>query len=106
MRTLFIKEVTENVTYLGRRGVYTTTNGLSIAYISGVFGDGMSNEPHCYTETDLNILQAQSGVMNGIDILITSQWPSDVLRYVKKPDFKAINKDLAKSMYKPLPKNK
>ena len=81
-------EVTENVTYLGRRGVYTTTNGLSIAYISGVFGDGMSNEPHCYTETDLNILQAQSGVMNGIDILITSQWPSDVLRYVKKPDFK------------------
>ena len=24
----------------------------------------------------------------------------------KKPDFKAINKDLAKSMYKPLPKNK
>ena len=81
-------EVTENVTYLGRRGVYTTTNGLSLAYISGVFGGGVSNKPHCYTESDLNILKAQSGVLNGIDILITNEWTADIIKYVKKPDGK------------------
>lgn len=80
--------VTDNVTYLGRRGVYTTTNGLSIAYLSGVFGGGVSNKPHCYTESDLNILQAQSGVLNGVDILITNEWPADVFRYIKKPEEK------------------
>lgn len=78
--------VTDNVTFLGRRGVYTTTSGLSVAYISGVFGDDVSNKPHCFTESDINVLQAQAGVMNGIDILLTNQWPVQVMKFVKKPD--------------------
>ena len=82
-------EVTDNVTYLGRRGIYTTTSGLSIAYISGVFGDGSSNKPHCYTESDLNILHAQSGIMAGVDVLLTNEWPADVMRYIKAPGFTA-----------------
>ena len=82
-------EVCENVTYLGRRGVYTTTSGLSIAYLSGVKG-GTSNSSssHCYSESDLHILRAQSGVLNGVDILINNEWPSDVTKHVKVGDVK------------------
>ena len=78
-------EVCENVWYLGRRGIYTTTGGLNIAYLSGLWGEG--RDAHCYTESDLAIMHAQAGITNGIDILLTSEWPADVMRYVAKPDF-------------------
>eukprot|EP00116_Pleurobrachia_bachei_P001584 sb/3461846/ len=77
-------QVADNVIYLGRRGVYTTTSGLSVAYLSGQYSE-KGGSAHTYTASDLSVLHAQAGIIHGVDILITSEWPEHILKYVKGP---------------------
>ncbi|XP_055380214.1 CWF19-like protein 1 homolog [Condylostylus longicornis] len=72
-------DICSNITYLGKRGLYTLSNGIKIAYVSGVESDQSSDIS--FDESDINfvadICLASKGNLNdyrGIDILITSQW--------------------------------
>ncbi|CAG9865148.1 unnamed protein product [Phyllotreta striolata] len=75
-------EICPNVYYLGKRGIYTDTKGLKIAYISGISGNN-STDPWTYTEKDVKELCDASVIgkssSRGIDILLTSQWPSNII---------------------------
>lgn len=68
-----------NVIYLGRKGVFTTASGLKIVYLSGKEGEYADD---CHFSTDsINDLIAQVTSVpdfRGVDILLTSQWPSGV----------------------------
>lgn len=69
----------------GKRGLYTVSSGLKIAYVSGVEQSENSNS-ECHFNADdcravknscLNSKTAM-GDYRGIDILLTSQWPSGI----------------------------
>jgi hypothetical protein len=87
-------ELCENVTYLGRRGTYTGSSGLSIAYLSGmeqVIADNSGNaaveasdKATSFMATDVNDLRLSLGTdgkYSGIDLLLTSEWPKGVDKY-------------------------
>jgi len=74
-------ELCPNITYLGRRGVYTTGTGLSIAYLSGMEGPTSDTT---FTQKDIEDLRQPRMNDNsflGVDILLTSQWPRGVEKY-------------------------
>lgn len=60
------KDIKTNLTYLGRFGIFTTTEGITIAFVTGY-------EPELDSHLD-EILSKVQGKQ--IDILITYQWPS------------------------------
>lgn len=67
--------------YLGKRGLYTSSGGLKIAYISGIASESDENSNN-FTIKDASALHdvCVRGNPNfrGVDILLTSQWPSGV----------------------------
>lgn len=79
-------EICANLTYLGRRGLYTSSTGVKIAYVSGI--EVADTEPT--TEWNFKIDDVKSvtnaclasnhtvGDYRGVDVLITSQWPDGV----------------------------
>lgn len=77
-------EICPNLTYLGRRGLYTVSSGLKIAYVSGTeSNDSESNSISNFKVEDLKAVanaclasNHTAGDYRGVDILITSQWPS------------------------------
>lgn len=77
-------EICPNLTYLGRRGLYTVSSGLKIAYVSGLESrDSEANSLSSFKMDDVkavaNACLASNntlGEYRGIDILISSQWPS------------------------------
>lgn len=76
-------EICPNLTYLGRRGLYTVSSGLKIAYVSGMEArDCVQNSIYNFRVDDVNavadacLASNNTGDYRGIDILITSQWPS------------------------------
>lgn len=79
-------EICPNLTYLGRRGLYTTSSGLKIAYISGVESPDSESSSHSNFKTeDVKSVttaclasNASTGDYRGIDILMTNQWPEGV----------------------------
>ncbi|XP_068163064.1 CWF19-like protein 1 [Antennarius striatus] len=80
-------ELAANITYLGRRGVFTGASGLQIAYVSGREAGQEPAPPHCFTPTDVAALLAPltgSNKFRGVDVLLTSQWPQGVCRYGNK----------------------
>ncbi|XP_034019142.1 CWF19-like protein 1 [Thalassophryne amazonica] len=82
-------ELTENITYLGRRGVFTGASGLQIAYVSGREAHQEPAPAHCFTSKDLLALVTpltSSSKFRGVDILLTSQWPRGVWHYGNYPD--------------------
>ncbi|KAM6895333.1 CWF19-like protein 1 [Xenentodon cancila] len=82
-------ELAENITYLGRRGVFTGASGLQIAYVSGQEAQQDPAPAHCFTSKDLTALVApltSSSKFRGVDILLTSQWPRGVWNYGNNPD--------------------
>ncbi|CAB1421776.1 unnamed protein product [Pleuronectes platessa] len=82
-------ELAENITYLGRRGVFTGVSGLQIAYVSGREAPQEPAPAHCYTAKDLTALVApltSSSKFRGVDILLTSQWPRGVWHYANNPE--------------------
>ncbi|XP_035282640.1 CWF19-like protein 1 isoform X1 [Anguilla anguilla] len=82
-------ELAENITYLGRRGIFTGVSGLQIAYVSGREAQAEPAPAHCFTPKDLSALAAplvSNSKFRGVDILLTSQWPRGVWQYGNSPD--------------------
>ncbi|KAM3588271.1 uncharacterized protein V6R79_025226 [Siganus canaliculatus] len=82
-------ELAENITYLGRRGLFTGVSGLQIAYVSGREALQEPAPAHCFTSKDLSALVAPltgNSKFRGVDILLTSQWPRGVWHYGNKPE--------------------
>lgn len=79
-------EICPNLTYLGRRGLYTVSSGVKIAYVSGVEAkDGAESTEWNFNDTDVKSVitsclasNNSAGDYRGIDILMTSQWPAGV----------------------------
>lgn len=78
-------EICTNLTYLGRRGVYTLSSGVKIAYLSGFEAAGAaesSGSEHEFTKADVLavrnsclVSKNSSTEYRGVDVLLTSQWP-------------------------------
>uniref|UniRef100_A0A3B5A154 CWF19-like protein 1 n=1 Tax=Stegastes partitus TaxID=144197 RepID=A0A3B5A154_9TELE len=82
-------ELAENITYLGRRGVFTGVSGLQIAYVSGREALQEPAPAHCFTSKDLSALVTPltgNSKFRGVDILLTSQWPRGVWHFGNNPD--------------------
>lgn len=78
-------ELCPNMSYLGKRGVFTTSDGLRIAYISGS-GDGPSD--NTFSEADVTCvrdvcLRGQAN-FKGVDILLSSAWPQGISNFHNK----------------------
>lgn len=77
-------EICPNLTYLGRRGLYTVSSGLRIAYVSGIEApDSESTSIYNFKMDDVKSVanaciasNNTSGEYRGIDILMSSQWPN------------------------------
>ncbi|KAH8336930.1 hypothetical protein KR059_008551, partial [Drosophila kikkawai] len=78
-------EICTNLTYLGRRGVYTLSSGVKIAYLSGFEaanpGESSGSE---FEFTKADVLTVRNSCLvskncsteyRGVDVLLTSQWP-------------------------------
>ncbi|XP_056131910.1 CWF19-like protein 1 [Lampris incognitus] len=82
-------ELAENITYLGRRGVFTGASGLQIAYVSGREALQDPAPAHCFTPNDLSALVSpllNNSKFKGVDILLTPQWPRGVWLYGNTPE--------------------
>ncbi|XP_044518811.1 CWF19-like protein 1 isoform X1 [Gracilinanus agilis] len=74
-------ELAENITYLGRKGVFTGASGLQIAYLSGTESLAEPSPPYSFTSKDVCSLQAalrSTSQFKGVDVLLTSPWPKGV----------------------------
>ncbi|XP_059843563.1 CWF19-like protein 1 isoform X4 [Hypanus sabinus] len=77
-------ELAENITYLGRKGIFTGVSGLQIVYLSGTEAQNDPAPAYCFTSSDVITLKTSltaSSSFKGVDILLTSQWPKGVWRY-------------------------
>lgn len=86
-------EICQNLTYLGKRGLYAASSGLKIAYLSGVEKASTENKDIYFNEHDVisiknSCLKGQPS-FRGVDILLTSPWPEDITNLdSKKPECK------------------
>ncbi|KFQ26910.1 CWF19-like 1, partial [Merops nubicus] len=74
-------ELAENITYLGRRGFYSGTSGLQIAYLSGT--EAQEEPAPAYSFSAKDVVELKMSLLSnpnfkGVDILLTSPWPRDV----------------------------
>uniref|UniRef100_V9KJE3 CWF19-like protein 1 n=1 Tax=Callorhinchus milii TaxID=7868 RepID=V9KJE3_CALMI len=82
-------ELAENITYLGRKGVFTGASGLQIAYLSGTEAQNEPAPSYCFTSKDVTTLMSSltaNSKFKGVDILLTSEWPKGVWQYGNNPD--------------------
>ncbi|XP_066929063.1 CWF19-like protein 1 [Clytia hemisphaerica] len=83
------QEIYDNVLHLGRKGIFKTSSGLSIAYVSG--NENKTQNTLSFTKFDIDKLKEQimrDDQFNGVDILMTSSWPKgmdSVLRVEEAP---------------------
>ncbi|GAB0092798.1 CWF19-like protein 1 homolog [Sergentomyia squamirostris] len=72
-------EICPNLTYLGKSGIYVTSSGMKIAYVSGKEGEKSTKVTFSAEDTKsvkMSCLVGKiAGDYRGIDILLTSQWP-------------------------------
>ncbi|KAI4504302.1 hypothetical protein M0802_000773 [Mischocyttarus mexicanus] len=92
-------EICQNLTYLGRRGLYVATSGLKIAYISGIESNKTDFKEICFQKNDVvsvkNACLKGQPSFRGVDILLSSPWPTGITDLdPKKPDFKYDGSDL------------
>lgn len=74
-------EICSNLSYLGKRGLYTTSTGLRIAYLSGI--ESSTDASHSWTFNKKDVIAVRdscltsktSGDYRGVDILVTAQEP-------------------------------
>nr|XP_060613883.1 CWF19-like protein 1 [Anolis sagrei ordinatus] len=74
-------ELAENITYLGRKGVFSGASGLQIAYLSGTESTQEPAPAHSFSAHDVAELRASllsAPGFKGVDILLTSPWPRGV----------------------------
>lgn len=75
-------EVCANLTYLGKRGLYTASSGVKIAYLSGT--EGSTSDDLHFDLSDAELVRNACLSSNlasdfrGVDILMTSQWPKGI----------------------------
>ncbi|KAG7201776.1 hypothetical protein KM043_004496 [Ampulex compressa] len=86
-------EICQNLTYLGKRGLYTASSGLKIAYISGMECNSPEYNPVCFNECDVvsikNACLKGQPSFRGIDVLLSSPWPQGITNLdPNKPNFK------------------
>ncbi|GAV03045.1 hypothetical protein RvY_13528 [Ramazzottius varieornatus] len=76
------EDLVPNVTYLGRRGIFTFTSGLKVAYLSGAESSDLSGDKSeiTFTQRDVEEVVTLAGGNSciGFDLLLTSQWPANV----------------------------
>ncbi|XP_072942525.1 CWF19-like protein 1 [Epargyreus clarus] len=77
-------EIAPNIIYMGRRGLFTTSSEIKIAYLSGLSRRELGKEvPMCMFEPSDCLavrdacLRGQSE-FRGVDVLITNLWPAGV----------------------------
>lgn len=77
------EELCDNVTYLGKSGLFTSTSGLTIAYISGKDGGEKDDFSHFSIKDIQNLQDKITSAKNftGVDMLLTSVWPKGVSQY-------------------------
>ncbi|KAL6267642.1 hypothetical protein P5V15_000716 [Pogonomyrmex californicus] len=86
-------DICHNLTYLGKRGLYTTSSGLKIVYLSGIEKVSMENKAIHFDEHDVvsvrnSCLKGQPS-FRGVDILLTSPWPEGIINLdPNKPEYK------------------
>lgn len=78
-------EICQNLTYLGKRGLYTASSGLKIAYLSGIEKTTNENKFISFDEQDVvsvknSCLKGQPS-FRGVDILLTSPWPDGIINH-------------------------
>ncbi|XP_077180287.1 CWF19-like protein 1 isoform X3 [Paroedura picta] len=81
-------ELAENITYLGRKGVFSGASGLQIAYLSGVESLQEPAPAHCFSSKDVADLKTSllsTPKFKGVDILLTSCWPRGVEKFGNSP---------------------
>lgn len=78
-------EICPNLTYLGRRGLYTVSSGLRIAYVGGTEATNKDDDQAFHFNVDdvkavtnACLATGNAGEYRGVDILISSQWPTGV----------------------------
>ncbi|VDN18816.1 unnamed protein product, partial [Gongylonema pulchrum] len=71
-----------NLTFLGKKGILNTADGLQVAYLSGVEGPQSSSFQFVRDDIKdlLNIVTARSGFL-GFDLLLTGMWPAEVSKF-------------------------
>ncbi|KAK7582510.1 hypothetical protein V9T40_013955 [Parthenolecanium corni] len=78
-------ELAPDITYLGKRGLFTTNSGLTIAYVSGIEDSSVSSEcqitPEDIERTRNACVKTQQAAYRGTDILLTSTWPENVTKF-------------------------
>lgn len=67
---------------VGKRGIYNTSGGLKIAYLSGIQASGVKTKCFEFNKEDViglrdMCLRGQPN-FRGVDVLLTSQWPKNV----------------------------
>ncbi|XP_055610730.1 CWF19-like protein 1 homolog [Uranotaenia lowii] len=91
-------DICPNLSLLGKRGIFTTSSGLKIAYVSGVEAgqsDTNGSVPDWkFTREDVVTVRdsclagkSNMGDYRGVDLLLTSQWPEAI-----KPNVKCTSK--------------
>lgn len=77
-------ELCHNVTYLGKKGMFTGSSGLQIAYLSGLESSEAKGDDTHFCNEDISSLTLpvlSDSKFQGVDVLITAQWPSGVDKY-------------------------
>lgn len=73
--------------FIGKRGLYSTSGGLKIAYLSGIATD-KGKEQHNFDADDIVALKDAclrgNSSFRGVDLLVTSQWPEGVSKFHDK----------------------
>ncbi|XP_077692478.1 CWF19-like protein 1 isoform X4 [Eretmochelys imbricata] len=81
-------ELAENITYLGRKGIFSGTSGLQIAYLSGT--ESLSEPAPAYSFSSKDVSELKISLLStpkfkGVDILLTSPWSRGVGNFGNKP---------------------
>lgn len=79
-------EICENLVYLGKKGQFTVSSGLVIAYLSGIENVDSENTDWTFNKEDVismkkTNLKCRSNLNDyrGVDLLLTSQWPHGMI---------------------------
>ncbi|TPP63245.1 CWF19 1 cell cycle control [Fasciola gigantica] len=75
-------EICENLIYLGSKGMYTTVSGLRVVYSSTQSG-AFSDDPGVLSALFSEAVEAENVGFIGVDLLLTSQWPSGAEKHVQ-----------------------
>jgi len=75
-------EIFENILYLGQKGIFKTTSGVVISYLGGCASSGNYGVKKSHVNALLEQVKKDDKFC-GVDILLTSAWPKDVMKQTK-----------------------